>query len=226
MHGLHELPGKSKLIKAMNDLQKPARLDMKTIALYSQWARLEPRLAESFTLYLVEQWPHLEVGELIHQLKTQPWPRAILVPLRFVLLRLAKPEQKLLRGIISTVQTSVNGHPWQLFFIPLQNPIRSVIYDEVELATSPYTQTHFLGKQSLLTHSLFPKNQTVLSSERRKAILIGLLQSRSEFSVNDYIQACEGLLTPRQAQRDLKECKDLTARGFTRNRTYRRNAKK
>jgi predicted DNA-binding transcriptional regulator YafY len=59
-----------------------------------------------------------------------------------------------------------------------------------------------------------------LSAEARRAILKKLLKDKPRFTVHDYCDACDGLVSIRQAQRDLAACEQIISRGQTRGKFY------
>lgn len=202
------MPSTKDLGRAADLLQKTGScITTKRLALYSQWARLDERFAQILVSYLKQNWRHIAHVELLAELQKQVWPRAILVPLRFVAIELKGGEKKLLQTLIAWLEKNLPPFAAQMFFIPLQRPIASILKREVELASTPYTQSGFIGSQSLLSRSRWPKGITVLQSHLRRQRLEDLLEQTPErpiISVADYMRACQGMVSVRQAQRDLK----------------------
>jgi hypothetical protein len=217
--GLPNLPSRKDLLQAYNEIQeRRSPLPLKDLALYSQWARLDPRLAEILVEHLALCWSKIPVGEFIDTLLEQPWPRAALVLFRFAELIVPTKKRRILKGFISAIEDSLEPSPPQLFFIHLQRPNSTVQKNEVEFRTSPYSLSGFIGSQSLLSRSRWPTNKTSLTKDPRRYILKTLLNSKTDVCVDDYISACRGLISRRQAQRDLSRF--ATSKGYTRNRRY------
>ena len=194
------------------------RIQAGDIAIYSQWSRLEPRVAQTLVSYLIVHWPSLALGMMLKELNQQPWPRSILVLLRFVQLVVCDLG---LDQLILAMDRALVDQPHQLYFIPLQFPYRVTLAHEVEYRTRPYTLSGFIGSQSLLTHTRYPENQTYLSEVQRHRILERLILNKTDFTVKSYQTACAGLVSLRQAQRDLKIAQGIVTKGFTRSRRYR-----
>lgn len=221
MKGLKALPSINDLLGAYNQLQSADELlPADQLALYSQWSRLDPRMAQIMVEHLILYWRQIRLGELQDELQKQPWPRAILVLLYFANLAIPKPDQKRLHHIIEALEKNLPPIPPQLFFISLQGINRTIIDEETRYPTLPYRLSGFIGSQSLLGRSRWPKDKTVLGPKERRVILEQLLGDRDQVTVADYISACKNLVSRRQAQRDLSALAHAT--GFTRNRVYRR----
>lgn len=220
MKGLEALPSMTDLLDAYNRLQSADELlPADQLALYSQWSRLDPRLAQIMVEHLARHWRQIRSGELWDELQKQPWPRAILVLLRFAELAVPKSEEKKLRHIIQALDEDLPAIPPQLFFIFLQGPNRMVVDEEVRYRTLPYRLSGFIGSQSLLGRSRWPADKTFLAPNDRRRILTRLLRDHDQVTVADYMAACKHLVSRRQAQRDLMAT--ARASGFTRNRIYR-----
>ncbi len=222
MRGLSSLPQLSDYVRAYNRLQSGQSVDFQEITLYSQWSRLDPRLAEILTGYLDEHWSGLPMGATIQALTQHPWPRALCVLLRFVhLSMLDSSSAKILKHFIDAIEERFPIDSYQLFFIPLQKPNRVIQKQEVEWRIGPYLQSGFIGSQSLLVKMKAPTNRTLLRKVDRGKILAELFSKQKIVTVNDYRKACKNLISVRQAQRDLVELKgELRAKGYTRGRQY------
>lgn len=238
--GLKRLPRNLELNSAYTELESsgpPEReerragrerdpLAIPKLALYSQWARLDARLAEVLTGYLLWKGANLEIGNLLRELSNQPWPRAILVPLRFVELAAASDFQRIaVRAVIESIEEAFPAKSNDLFFIPLQRMNRVVLNEAIGLCSSPYVRSGFLGSASLLAKGRQPEGATTLGAPIRKRILESFLSRLSlgeSFSVEDYLAECNGQVTRRQAQRDLEQSKRLRPKGHTRGRRYER----
>jgi hypothetical protein len=219
MKGLAALPALEQLAAAYNDLQsRKTALPLADLALWSQWARLDPRLAQMLVQHLARFWRQFAWGEMLMHLQTQPWPRALLVLLRFAQLAVAAGDRSHLKAIINIVDMSTPGISQQLFFIPLQRPPTVVIEEEVQFRTEPYVRSGYLGSQSLLSNTRWPSGTTALAKSARQQILTNLLAAGRPITVTEYRQACRNLVARRQAQRDLAQM--AQGKGFTRNRYY------
>lgn len=221
MKGLVKIPDTQDLVAAYNQLQSTEKiLPVDQLALYSQWARLDPRLGEILVSHLIKFVSQLAIGSLRESLAKQPWPRSMLVLLRFAELGVSDDDKRLFRHFFHFLNTSFEEDAPQLFFIPLQKSNAVIMKEEVEKRSLPYVDSGFIGSQSLLPKSRWPKSRTVLKIQERLAILEELFRSRTTVTVADYVQACKGMIATRQAQRDLAERGQGSGR--TRRRKYRR----
>ncbi len=229
MKGLAALPKVTELKQAYRELEGRELLPEARVALLAQWARLDPRLAELLTGYLLRRWTDLRVLRLLQALAKQPWPRAILVPLRFVELTVdGAMAQAALRGVIDAIDSAFSFKTNEMYFIPLQRMNRVILAETLSFQTAPYLRSGYTGSASLLAKGSFPlrASATILDAIARDRILkemAGLLTKGKWISVDDYIERCRGLISRRQAQRDLASSPYFTASGFTRNQRYRRS---
>ncbi len=225
MKGLRTLPLTSDLLRAYRELEGSVVIAEDRLALLSQWARLEPRLAELLTGYLQRRWAQLNVMGLVKALEQQPWPRAILVPLRFVELSVVdKVERAVLRGYIDSIERTFSEKSNDLFFIPLQRMNRVVLAEAIDFQGMPYVRSGFVGSVSLLAKGRIPEGVTTLDARARERVIgemAALLRYGETIAVEDYMRRCRGLVSRRQAQRDLARSPLLVASGFTRNHRYR-----
>lgn len=221
MKGLASVPSKKDLLSAANIAQTRPLTD-EEIALFSQWARFDPRFAEILVANLALNWTGISLGRVTSALMNQPWPTVLIVLLRFSEWLVAKNERKAFRIFLTAVEALLKPArkevPPQLFFIPLQRPSTVITHDEVNLRSSPYSAGGFIGSQPLLSRAKPPSEQTLLAPDVRRLILRQLLANRAVISMEEYRAACKGLVSVRQAQRDLREL--AHARGHTRNRRY------
>lgn len=227
MKGLTSLPKTSELRAAYATLEsKSPAISVQQVALYSQWARLDARLAEVLTGYLLREGADFPLVTLLRELSAQPWPRAILVPLRFVELSESDRMRRIaIRAMIESIEEAFPEKSNDLFFIPLQRMNRVILNDAIGLRSSPYVRSGFIGSASLLAKGRQPEGATTLGAPIRKRILeifLSRLSLGESFSVEDYLAECNGQVTRRQAQRDLEHSKRLKAKGHTRGRRYER----
>lgn len=183
------------------------------------------------TGYLYANWPGLNALKLLQALSAQPWPRAILVPLRFVetalvdtnLIDTTEIPRTVLRGLIKTIEEAFPQKSNDLYFIPLQRMNRVLLDQALDFQSLPYRRSGYIGAASLLAKGRMPDDSTIVGRQERARILdelIRTLQRGEILAVEDYIQRCQGRVSRRQAQRDLKASPKLKAIGFTRSKRY------
>lgn len=234
MKGLLAIPKTSDLQIAYAELEshtnrpsdRAREISVERVALLSQWARLDPRLAEILTGYLCTNWAGLNVLKLLQELSAQPWPRAILVPLRFVeavFVDSTEIPRAVLRGLINTIEEAFPEKSNDLFFIPLQRMNRVLLDQALDFQSLPYRRSGYIGAASLLAKGRMPAEATIIGRQERGRVLEDLIRTmhRGEIlAVEDYIERCQGRVSRRQAQRDLEASPKLKAVGFTRAKRY------
>ena len=86
MKGLKKIPNQRQLSQAYKALQLVQNsVSIKKLVLWSQWARLDPRLGEILIGYLANFWQIYNPLEINQQLKKQVWPAVFGVLLEQVL---------------------------------------------------------------------------------------------------------------------------------------------
>ena len=77
MKGLKKIPSTTQRLKAYKALQfSPHSVQIKELALWSQWVRLDPRLGEILVRHLGQFWSSINPQELNQTLQKQIWPSA------------------------------------------------------------------------------------------------------------------------------------------------------
>jgi hypothetical protein len=78
MKGLDRFPDKKQILDAYDKLKWfSTTVTASDLALFSQWARLEPTMAELVTEHLRDNWRSINPKELNRSLQSQPWPSTI-----------------------------------------------------------------------------------------------------------------------------------------------------
>src|SRR4030081_1425871 len=84
MKGLIHIPSLPDLKRAYDELQFKGEVQYENhFAIYSQWTRFDPRLAEIWVKAILSAWKRLNPVGLNRSLKDQPWPNAAGVLLQF-----------------------------------------------------------------------------------------------------------------------------------------------
>ena len=208
MKGLASLPTRKELRLAYAELERIAMPTLESasatlwesrVATLSQWARLDARLAELLTGSLLRRWSEIQALALLRELSLQPWPRAILVPLRFVEIalragagdltggeralgedfgedQLAKLDRLALRHLIEAIEEAFPATSEELYFIPLQRMNRVLVAEAVDYLSSPYEKSGYVGSAWLLSKSILPMSDlegesTTLDHRARARVL-------------------------------------------------------
>ena len=222
MKGLLQIPGAGNLEAAYALLQGDRAITETQYALFSQWGRFDPRLAEQVVSALVRDWKTLSPVVFNHELLKQPWPAAMGV--LFEMLRYhqhwLKSETAQLNFWSQCVMAEIPlGHD-ENYFIGTRSFAGKGAFDDAVLSIKAYRKWGFFGRDLLINKE--SGEHTLVSSDARHVAIVSLLLEKKVFTVNDYIQKLGGDIGRRQAQRDLRKFPRLKAFGSTRSRNYRR----
>ena len=231
MRGLAQIPGVEELTQAYARLQGGGGLETRELALYSQWSRFDPRLAEQLVSHLTRHWRSLDPHALHAELSLQPWPAAMGVLLEQASLdeELARGEARRVRRLAELVLEGLPRGEGASFFIATRAFAGKLMRLDAELATRPYLRWGYLGRERLVNKASARGlgERTLLSRTRRVKVLSELVQERREsgrpLTVQDYrarLEALGGGVGLRQAELDLASHPELTPRGVTRGRVY------
>lgn len=226
MRGLIKIPSEKELLAAYRQLQAPARAakppSVSSLALWSQWSRLDPRLAEILTAFLGANWSRIPPIEFHQALRSQPWPAAGCVLLEQIR-SLEPPEDPLFERWYDCVTSGIEPAHHELFFIGLRKFGGRLMRSDAEIPLTPYLRWGYLGREVLRTKSArFQGAVTWVAPETRKRVLDDLIARRrgGRITVQDYETALGGWVSRRQAQRDLSAHPRLKPRGRTRGKWY------
>jgi hypothetical protein len=224
--GLLNIPGRLELEKAYSMLlhRVPATPNETDLALFAQWSRFDPRLAEIWVSFLVREWERFHPLELRGALLSQPWPAAAAVLLEFTAKRVR--NRTLFPFWHRMVTESFPKGNWEQFFIGLRKIAGKAMQDDARFAFSEYRKWGYLGREILLnksgqgsiaeegkrTHTLLP--------ETRREILKEMLTSSARITTDVYWEAIGRCISRRQAERDLESSSIVRACGNTRARYF------
>lgn len=217
MRGLIDIPTATKLKYAYNKMQHKT-ITAKKLALFTQWARLDPRLAEILVGYLATNWKTLSPVEINHYLRSHPWPVSIGVILEYVLLVIPKSETSLLKKWGSIATDGFPKNNYENYFFGQRSFGSKLLIDDAKKTNKLYLKWGFLGYDNLTRSNIH--NKTLLSKKKREESLRELLKLKRRIRVKDYIQFLGGQVSKRQAELDLKNSKLLKSSGKTKGLTY------
>ncbi len=230
MKGLINIPSQKELAKAYIKLNEASRVEgvsiqtiptTAQIALWSQWCRLDPRLAELFVRALSICWVHLPPSQLNKELAVMPWPTAFGVlgeQSKDYLLK-APSEKMAFNYWIQCVMVGLSKTSYELFFIGQRKIAGKEMYLDASLTIESYYKWGFLSRE-ILVNKYSNNGHTLISRSRRQSALRFLLKKKKRITTQDYINWLEGLVSRRQAQMDLQNSRLLKPDGRTRGRTY------
>ena len=221
MIGLKQIPSQKDLLAAYNQIQSGSSVQPEPakLALWSQWTRFDPRLGELLVEWFARCWTKQDPIALNAALRTQPWPAAI-GPILETAALIQTIELELFRNWLRVVMTTFLPAPNEQFFIGLNKVAGPRMIREAGAASKVFRRWGFLSSEVLLAKGSALGRRTLVSPLARLNVLNDLLAIKHEISVNDYLFALNGLVSRRQAERDLAGHPGLRARGFTRRRTY------
>lgn len=224
MRGLEKIPTTEDLQEAYEALitEKTAILPEK-IALWTQWCRFDPRLAEILVEFLIQHWEQLPLIVLRKHLLAQPWPQAFGVLAENAIASGSIPSEyrRTFRKWTATILTDVPPAPFEQFFIGLRKIAGREMMKDVFETSQTYLKWGYFGRDLLVNKASRAKPHTLVSSENRRRLLHELMQGRSRITVKDYQTALEHRVSKRQAELDLSREKRLRPFGNTRGRFYR-----
>lgn len=223
MKGLRAIPQVGDLATAYEALQTKGTTQacpVSDLALWSQWARFDPRLAEQLVSHFVRHWRSLPPLEFREKLLEHPWASAAGVLLSVAEIQVPRTVRALYRRWAQVVLEGFEGGHGEQFFIGLRAFGGNAMFQDALLATRPYRKRGYLGRESLVTKDLGPE-RTLLSKAQRRAALDKLISERKRITVRDYRAALAGQVSVRSAELDLASHPRLRPVGNTRARTYR-----
>jgi hypothetical protein len=221
MKGLAAVPSITDLAAAYRRLQTPGEvIDEATLAHWSQWARLDPRLAEQLVALMALHWRSWDALALQALLKVEPWPGALGVLGEHAASMMAKTERQLFKAWLALTMTGLPHGPGELFFMGTMKFGGPRMRAEAEQATKPYLRWGYLGREPLRNKASALESQTQMSPSRRRQVLSALRGRQRRITVQDYMDALGGAVSRRVAQKDLAHCTSLRSRGRTRGRVY------
>lgn len=228
MRGLLEIPTPENLVEAYSLLQQNhSSISLSQWALWSQWARFDPRLAEQWVHRMAYEWKKISFWEFNQALSKQPWPQAVGVLLEFTSLLLQKLDEKRSfrlwqKGVLHEVLVPPQGG--EQFFIGLRSFAGKAMRDDAEWTLKPYLNWGYLGRE-ILIHKYTPGRWTLMALEQRKHAILTALSQHSQGSISDLQKACGGNVTRRQLERDLDLLKSegkISRSGNTRGTIYQK----
>lgn len=224
MKGLSSVPSLRDLERAYRKLQSDLEsISIAEWALWSQWSRFDPRLAEQWISGLSKQWRDVSPLLLNESLRSHPWPAAagVLLEQAWVYWDGSQEEKTLFRAWSRCVMSGVEAAPNELFFIGLRAFAGEAARRDAIESLKPYRKWGYYGRELLVNKALARKKRTLASPGVRRRKLEELLKSRSRITVGDYIDCLGGAVGRRQAELDLQKTPRLKPIGQTQGRFYR-----
>ena len=223
MKGLSAIPQLGELQAAYHALelaQKPGNSfpSPKDLALFLQWVRFDARLGEIYIQFLLKNWKDLNPMALNQEIKRHPWPQVMGVLLEQILELGVWPAERLAFKNWSTcVMSEILPADYELFFIGTLGFAKTLMRQESQRPNRHYLRWRYLGREVLFSKAQNIQNQkTLLSPKIRREILRTILTKNRSITVTQYIDALEGQVSRRQAERDLNLVPGLRGRGKTR----------
>ena len=226
MKGLKKIPNEKTRLVAYKALQFfPESVHIKDLVLWSQWARMDPRLGEILVKHLAKNWQNINPIQLNTKLKQCVWPSAFGVLLEHIPLYNSQygskktTDKKLFFYWSKCSMTNIQLAPNEQFFIGLYKPGGKLMKEECFYSIKPYRKWGYFAKDLLLNKArVFQK--TLIPLSQRTALIDELIKTRKQITTQDYLEKINFKIHRRQAQRDLKNHKNLRAKGNTNNRYY------
>jgi hypothetical protein len=234
--GLVDLPGTADLGRAYEALLhgRPERPDEAQLALYAQWARFDPRLAEIWVRFVGERWKSLNPVALNEALAAQPWPAAGAVLLEFAVRAAAAEEGRERPALWKKLATGgIAPAPLEQYFIGSRLPGGTAMLEDARFPLREYRRWGYLSREILFNKQRLPSGAPgpraaagthALEPEVRREVLRALLERSPRLSTRQYWEALGRSVSLRQAERDLAASPLVKAEGGTRGRRFVRRA--
>lgn len=223
MKGLVQIPSQTDFVRAYSAAQSsPESVASNDFALWSQWARFDPRLGEILTEFIARNWMRFSPQDLNRALLVQPWPESGALLLEHAKLSSEiENDRELFLNWVQCATSGIEPAQGEQYFIGTRKFAGEVARDDVIFSITPYLRWGYFGRDVLLHRP--PRNrQTLLPINARKLKLNKLMRSLARFTVSQYIDALDGWVTRRQAQLDIQNFGKVKAHGKTRARVYRK----
>jgi hypothetical protein len=227
VRGLTTIPSIDDLSKAYDCLQNRSNeihVQVEELALWSQWARFDPRLAEIWVKYISTHWREIPPAALNQKLSELPWPAAAGMLIDQVSFFLRFPKNKLnFAGFKLWRQAATLGFQpasFELYFIGTR-AFAGVEAFKDALQPLRFYENHGYFGRDLLQNKAHPNGQTLISVEVRMSVLAALCKNRPRISIRDYRDALSGGVSRRQAEKDLENHPILVPIGRTKGRYFR-----
>ncbi len=233
MTGTFSPPQTNDLANAYSRLQhlRPQPPNESAVALYSQWARFDPRLAEIWVKFIAASWQSLNPIALRSELIQLPWPGVAGVLLEFSK-RAISGDRGLFNAWMNLVLHGLPPGDWEQFFIGQHKPGGKAMFDDARFSLAEYRKWGYLGRAILFNKQRLPKDVAAhgpragtthtMDFGTRIEVIRSLLEKAPSLTARDYREATENAISARQAERDLLSCSWLAPHGSTRGRYYTR----
>ena len=223
MKGLDKIPNQKKLSQAYKTLHfYPHSIRIKNLILWSQWARLDPRLGEILVEHIAKFWLKYNPVKLNQSLKLKAWPSAFGVLIEHVPFYQGQSLRGEKRSLFSRwaecAMADVPKAQNEQFFIGLYKAGGRTMSEERLFSIKPYRQWGYFAKDLLINKA--QSQNTLIPLEQRRVIMDKLLRAKKTFTVQDYLEKANFQIHRRQAQRDLKNHKGIKSFGRTKGTYY------
>jgi len=224
MRGLQKIPPERQISKAYFNLQSAEQdLSEIQISLYSQWSRLDPRLAEILIKHLSLYWKKYHPIKLNAAIRSQIWPAVLGVLLNHVPFyhqqkKTHWTEENLFKKWSDCVMDSVIPAKNEIFLIDIYKPGSKFLYKEAFHSTKIYKQYGYLGTE-LLINKAQPAQKTLIPLNQRKIILNELVKKSTTLTVQEYLSELNFQIHRKQPQRALNNHPKLRADATTKKKT-------
>lgn len=222
----------SRLFPSHADLEKsyelllhqiPRSPSVSELSLYSQWCRIDPRLAEIWVQFIGREWKTIHPLVLRDALLGCYWPSAAGVLLEFVAQTVPSSDANLFSKWKGLVTEGFQKGKNEQFFIGLWQLGGVLMFEDARFTRVEYRKWGYLGRENLnraRTISRQRRKKSSLDSSTRIEILKYLLDTCEKVNTALYWEAIGKCVSRRQAERDLIDCGLVKGYGRTRNKFY------
>ena len=150
MKGLIEIPSLSDYQYAYHQLQTRAEaITVAQLALWTQWARLDPRLAEQWIYHVSKFWKSYSPAEWNHLMRSQPWPCAagpLFEQVRSLLLQ-DRVEKSLFKKWFQCVMSKIDPASGEQYFVGLRAFGGALMQKDATQTLLPYQRWGDCGRE-------------------------------------------------------------------------------
>jgi len=220
-------PSRDDLIRVYDRLQmKASKVSVDELVLWARWSRLDARLAEILVHYISKRFDSLNPVDLWEANSHLGMPQALAVLAEFAESSIREDRVAAFRVWKRALTDALEPAPFQAFFVPQAPPTPRKIRLEIGTNLRAFAKWGFFSSEWIArVKSAESSRETILSKPARRDILDRLMLTRSQLTVDDFIEACSHRVHRRTAERDLSEANGLVPVGSTRARTYRVRAR-
>ncbi len=193
------------------------------IALAGEMLRYDPRLLSILLQLLLERWGELDPLAMRRMLAKMRWPEALLVVLEFAKLASHDPELRYFADYLAAGHTPLE--PVERFFFDAERPGSRTASRKLGRNLAPYSRWGFIATERPTSNAHTKATVGRYDARTRRRILDELVDSSSEVTLAEYLDAVDRSVSRQQAAADLRAHPSLRPVGHGRGARWRRRSR-